>query len=343
MRSLVAAGFNLLPLGRGKSGKAPLLRYKDRYLPLKQVLGAMASAGSYVYGVRLDGLAVVDCDDPEIARQMQERFGPAVVRVTTPRGCHLYYRWTGGALPDLRAEGLPVDLKSGANQQVVGPGSVRMDGGTYVAAQGNLAHDTLSVLQLRQVVAINATPLDKDKQSGGVSEGGRHRHLVAVAMQIVRSCSGVDDLLSELLIERDRNVAKPASMANEEVKHIANWAWSKRMENRLWSGRASVFQMSRLAFDALKGSSSIDEALGLYCTLLAFHGHVPGQAFPIKWRGMKESGHTTLGEKALRKARVDLENAGLLRKARGYIVGKSPAMYQLALPRTIAGGEGEDA
>jgi len=40
--------------------------------------------------------------------------------------------------PNLRAEGLPVDIKAGARAYVVGPGSIRTDGGCYRPAKGRL-------------------------------------------------------------------------------------------------------------------------------------------------------------------------------------------------------------
>jgi hypothetical protein len=60
----------------------------------------------------------------------QPVFCASPVHVKTPRGMHLYYR-AGGAVPSLRGEGLPVDIKIGARSYVVGPLSQRSDGGLY--------------------------------------------------------------------------------------------------------------------------------------------------------------------------------------------------------------------
>ena len=113
---LARAGFPLLPLGGGADGKAPLLKgWAGSPSPLGRVLGPLHRSGSQVYGIRLDGLAVVDCDHDslELVAAMEARFGPSPVHVATPRGRHLYYRSAGKA-PNLRAEGLPVDIKTGS-------------------------------------------------------------------------------------------------------------------------------------------------------------------------------------------------------------------------------------
>lgn len=137
---LVRAGFPLLPLGGGGDGKAPLLRaWAGPVLPLARILAPLYRSGSQVYGIRLDGLAVVDCDDdsPDLVAQLEARFGPSPVHVTTPRGRHLYYRATGQP-PNLRVEGLPVDIKTGTRAYVVGPWSIRPDGGRYRPVKGML-------------------------------------------------------------------------------------------------------------------------------------------------------------------------------------------------------------
>ena len=89
--------------------------------------------GSSVYGVRLDGLCVVDCDtrSPETLEIVRRRFPPSRFIVETSRGWHYYFR-----LADKRAtfgytieqDGVKIDVKAGYLHQVVGPGSIRPDG-----------------------------------------------------------------------------------------------------------------------------------------------------------------------------------------------------------------------
>jgi len=81
---LVRAGCPLLPLGGGADGKAPLVRSWSGPAPtLGRVLAPLHRAGSQVYGVRLDGLAVIDCDDDsaELVAAMEARFGPSPVHL----------------------------------------------------------------------------------------------------------------------------------------------------------------------------------------------------------------------------------------------------------------------
>jgi hypothetical protein len=68
--------------------------------------------------------------------------------VQTLRGRHLWHRAPGAALPSLRAEGLPVDVKAGLNAYVTGPSSVRPDGGRYLLARGDLTTNIFTVLAL---------------------------------------------------------------------------------------------------------------------------------------------------------------------------------------------------
>ena len=66
---LKGAGFPLLPLG-GADGKAPLSRaWAGPGLTLARILAPMHRTGSTAYGVRLDGLAVVDCDSDVSGRR----------------------------------------------------------------------------------------------------------------------------------------------------------------------------------------------------------------------------------------------------------------------------------
>lgn len=74
---LKGAGLSLLPLG-GADGKTPLLRsWTDNPLPLARIFAPMHRSGSQAYGVRLDGLAVIDCDcdDADLVAQLEARFG----------------------------------------------------------------------------------------------------------------------------------------------------------------------------------------------------------------------------------------------------------------------------
>ena len=122
VQELYDAGFSLLPLGSGPDGKAPMVPFQRiPRLPLDRVLAPMKRTGSLMYGVRLHEHVVLDLDreDDGLQLDLEKRFGPARVYVRTARGIHLYYRAPAGKLPNLKAEGLPVDVKSGPNAYVV--------------------------------------------------------------------------------------------------------------------------------------------------------------------------------------------------------------------------------
>lgn len=212
---LVRAGFPLLPLGGGEDGKAPLLRaWSGPALGLGRILAPMHRTGSLVYGVRLDGLAVIDCDtdSAELVSAMEARFGPSPVHVKTPRGRHLYYRAAGNA-PNLRGEGLPVDIKTGARSYVVGPLSQRLDGGLYIPAKGLLGTDGLPLLRAPQA------PVRGDLQgmeAGAITVGHRHAALVREAVRMIEYVDSAEELASNLAAVRKAyaRMPRPCPTAN---------------------------------------------------------------------------------------------------------------------------------
>lgn len=309
-----------MPLGGGVDGKTPLLRtWTAPKLPLSNVLAPLYRTGSQVYGVRLDGLAVIDCDvdDSALVAQMEARFGPSPVHVKTPRGIHLYYR-AGGAVPKLRGEGLPVDIKTGARSYVVGPLSQRPDGGLYSPVKGALGVDVLPVL--RCVTSAKAT---------AIPTGHRHNELVKEAMQMVELVNSAEELQANLVGIRDDWCADPATMTDSELQGIADWAWKCRLENRIYRGRDSAFPMHRLAVDALRGQTNGADAIALLVLLVDQHGHSPGKRFPLDFAAIRSAGLLNLSIPRLRSARRTLEHTGLLRLAGKHRAGSRPQTFVL--------------
>jgi len=98
-----------------------------------------------VWGLRLDGLTVIDLDDRERADEVRAALGLEGRRtfsVRTPKGEHWYFlgeTTNFGALTTwLRRSGLPVDVCSTRSRMVIGPGSVRRDGQAYVVTDPSL-------------------------------------------------------------------------------------------------------------------------------------------------------------------------------------------------------------
>lgn len=303
---LKGAGFPLLPLGGGEDGKAPLTSaWAGAAMPLARILAPMHRTGSRAYGVRLDGLAVIDCDtaDPALVADLEARFGPSPVHVRTPRGMHLYYRHSGQA-PNLRGEGLPVDVKSGGRSYVVGPLSERRDGGLYVPVRGWLGVDSLPLL--RPVSGPLAKPVT-------VPTGQRHVTLVREARRMVEFVDSAPELAANLCGLRDDLCGDPATMPDSELRGIAAWAWKLRLEGRLYEGRNSEVRLPRLAIDALLAQANGPDALALLVTLLDKHGHMPAKRFSLNYSAMKDAGLTNLSRRNFLAARRTLEAVGLLR------------------------------
>lgn len=329
MARLHHAGFSLVPLGRGDDGKSPMLAFQGKpRLPLGRVLAPMHRTGSTCYGIRLDGLAVIDCDedDPALVNQMEARFGASPVHVRTPRGRHLYYKAEGKCFPNLRKEGLPVDIKRGASSYVMGPQSVRPDGGAYIPAKGRLGEVVLPTI----CEPKGNPPARARGASAHVAEGSRNYALTVAAIQMVESVDDPDELFGNLQFMRDDQCDDPETVPDGELQKIADWAWSCRLEGKVYQGRNSEFRVHREALDALKALPNAAEAIALFVVLQDQHGHVPGRRFPLDHERMSAAGHTNLSRRRFLEARRALEEAGLLRIAHAHRAAHHRRTYQLA-------------
>ena len=150
--------------------------------------------------MRLDGIIVLDVDtqDPVLIARLEQGFGPAQVKVLTPRGMHLYYA-AGGAIPVLRAEKLPVDVKIGPHAFVVGPYSCRPDGGRYTYLKGRIGEVELTPLRMHET-AITGTTTRQHKLP---DVGNRHISLRAKALKMVQVVDTLDELNANLEALRD--------------------------------------------------------------------------------------------------------------------------------------------
>lgn len=329
MARLHRAGFALLPLGSGDDGKRPLLGgWVAKDLTLTQVFGPMHRTGVAMYGIRLDGLAVVDCDtdDPALVIEMEARFGPSPVHVRTPRGRHLYYR-ANGKPPNLRREGLAVDIKTGASAYVTGQLSMRPDGGTYAPVKGRLGVDPLPSMS-----CVKSPSLATEKLQVPIPAGDRHNELVKLAVRRAGDVSGPDDLAAELRATRDEWCKTPETMPDSELAGIAGWVWRCRLENRLYAGRMGAFSLHRQPLDLLRGKPAQEDALALYVRLVDLHGQIPGKTFPLCHPAMKEAGLTSLSKARFLAARRALEHAGLLKMIGKHKAGSKMQTFALSMP-----------
>ena len=333
MARLHQMNFELLPLGGGEDGKKPLISgWADKNLTLSQVLGPMHRRGMAMYGIRLDGLAVVDCDtdDPDLVADLEARFGPSPVHIRTPRGRHLYYLLNEKG-PNLRGEGLPVDIKAGPRAYVAGPHSIRPDGGMYTPLKGVLGVDALSALK-----SSTHPPVVPVSSSGLIPTGTRHAELVKFAMQRVSKVSCLEELNTELHQFRNERCETPKTMPDSELEGIADWAWKCRLENRLFTGRTSSFSLDRLAMDLLRGKPAQEDALALYVRLVDMHGHSPGKTFPLHHKAMREAGLTSLSRERFRTARQALQEVGLLKLVGKHQAGRKMQTFALSKPLDVS-------
>lgn len=331
MARLQSAGFSLLPLGAGTDGKGPMVKFRAReHLHLGRILGPMHRSGSTCYGVRLGGLAVIDCDtdDPQLISDMEARFGASPVHVKTPRGMHLYYSADGGPFPNLRGDGLPVDIKRGATSYVMGPGSVRPDGGSYIPAKGVLGHDALP-----EIRAKAAPPPSVTSRDGRVAEGGRNYALTVAAIQMVECVDDPEELLGNLQFIRDDQCENPATVPDAELRKIAGWAWACRLEGRVYMGRNSEFRLHREALDAILSQPNASDALALFVVLQSQHGHRPAVTFPLDHSAMKDAGYTDLSRRRFLDARRVLECAGVLEVGGNHRAAHHRRSYRLVRHR----------
>ena len=333
-------GFGLLPL----RDKKPLVKFKDTGpLPAEVVINRIIKVGSDCYGVRLNGIVVLDIDDPasaeELLAEMQNRFGTCGVIVRTSRGYHLYYRYHAGVLPDLQSEGLAVDVKTGSNAYVVGPGSVRSDGVRYDLIKGPLSWESLTAIQ--GLSAQNAVITQQHSNQrpvqhtldGLVPVGSRHKHLKACGWEMIEHVASYDEIYQNLIHERDNACVDPESYNDEEVQGIAEWLWKKRCSNQLYKDGRSAFKVRRDALELIKGETA---PTALYVQLCDVHGHLPGKMFSLCHESMKRSGLTDLGRRAFHAAVKRLVAVGLLQVAKQHRAGSNRRQYRLSHPSLMS-------
>jgi hypothetical protein len=262
----------------------------------------------------------------ELVKALEARFGPSPVHVQTPRGRHLYYRANGMA-PNLRSEGLPVDIKTGPRAYVVAPLSQRQDGGLYLPAKGLLGKDALPPLCALQ---RPQRAVAGDAQADAIPVGHRHMMLVREAVQMVEFVDSAEELVANLEAVRDDLCQDAVTMPDSELRAIAKWAWQCRLENRIYRGRDSAFSLHRLALDALRGWENDTDAIALYVMLADLHGHAPGKRFALDFKAMRGSGLTRLSIPRLRAARRTLQAVGLLVQVGKHRAGSTHQTFALA-------------
>jgi hypothetical protein len=119
-------------------------------------------------------------------------------------------------------------------------------------------------------------------------------------------------------------------MPDSELRALAGWAWTVRLENRIFRGRDSAFSLDRLALDALRRWDNETDAIALYVLLKDMHGHSHGKRFALDFKAMREAGLTRLSIPRLRAARRALETVGLLKLVGKHRAGSVHQTFALA-------------
>ncbi len=130
---------------------------------------------------------------------------------------------------------------------------------------------------------------------------------------MVEYVDSAEELEANLSVVRDDLCQDAQTLPDSEVTAIADWAWSARLDNRIFRGRDSAVSLHRTALDALRLWENETDAIGLYVLLMDVHGHTPGKRFALDFKAMRTTGLSRLSIPRLRAARRTLQAVGLLR------------------------------
>ncbi len=298
----------------------------------------MANAGSRTFGLRLQGLLVVDVDidTPQARDYVERRFGTSPARTRTGRGFHLYFRFAGEKPKQIRLPGISIDFKSGENEFVVGPESERPDGVVYLPEGRLLPPESLPWFD---DLDENASKPEPAKCNGRYPQGVRHHMLKRRAHQLALTAESFADLFTNLCAFRDWEIEQPEDFSDARLETLALWFWNKREHGNLWAGKNSVVQIHRAVIDDLSRRGE-GLAMLLYTLLVAAHGHNPDALFAIVPDGLRASGRLKAGRRQIYAAIDLLMELGLLRCRMRPQGNRNHYLYELADPRH-AGARGE--
>ena len=323
----------LMPTG-GDNGKRPLLGFsKNKRHPYDLVIQRLEKTNSQTYGIRLNGLIVLDIDvhDPSLMTEIHRRFGYTDCIVKTGRGFHLYYSTSEKVILNLHGDGLTVDVKQGLNAFALGPHSLSPDGVLYQFHREPFSLcDVPPIKQDKKLIFATAVSAKNKAQTGT-----RHDFLKLKASEYIEHVDSKEELLQNLLYDRDRYCDDPSSVPDAEVDGIANWNWDLRLKNKIYSKNNSAFRIPRQAYHQIRALPNGHIALYLYLYLNDKHGHIFGKTFQINVDALKASAGFAFGQKAIYKAIKQLLGIGYLTVKKSYHVGKHGRIFQLSKPNDV--------
>jgi len=299
-------------------------------MPLEHVEQLMIDDNSYSYGIRLHEMLVVDCDtdNPETASYVKTHFGDSPFQVKTPRGRHHYFRNSQSNRPQtIRQDNIAIDFKTGPNAYVVGPGSIRVDGGEYFIEVG--AIEDLTNLPEFRVKQRSKNFVTSPQHH--VPVGERHnKFLKPRAIKLAKTASSLEALVSELREAVNLNCEEPQSVSATEIENMAGWAWQKRLDGELWGGGISVAQIHNHEFETLMEYKNGPDALALLYNLHHCHGANPGKRFAVASKEMASASYFGWTEWRIRKARDTLVSVKLLNRVKRGGGTAGPGLFQIA-------------
>ena len=196
------------------------------------------------------GATVLDCDTPDAAEEVQDRFGKTQLRTMTRRGKHLYFAGVDAKLPgNLRKFGLDVDIKTG-RQIVIAPPSNHESGHVYRLEDADWsALDRLPALDLGALAELTGNKGNSFQKSPTrlptvVTVGERHTTLNKLLVKLAFDCAHLDAFL-DLAHAFNAEFAPPLEAA--EVVEAAAKVWRDKAEGKIerWKGRTSMEKRSR--------------------------------------------------------------------------------------------------
>ena len=334
LHRLRGMGLQVVPV-QGKQALAP---FKDRpSLPTSKIEAFIRDGKATGLGLLLDGLTVVDIDDPDPSwiTKAEARFGKTDVRVSTPSGgVHLYYAGQLDHQPNLKSEGWPVDIKTGPHQYVVASSSWRADGRSYRVEGTAIAQGALPQIQDNDATAVPtnrrqkgaAKPMSSVVPGAVVAIGQRHDHLRSSGQRLARHAKSEADLLDALRRVFEAECDKSVPLEMRELEDIAKWCWDLQQKGQNFLPGESYVSVPRWVLEKLRGNS---RAQHLTAIIYQLHGSQPGKAFCLDHKGMQDAGWTDLGRDAFRSALGALLDAGVIAVQKHYARGVSKTRYTL--------------
>jgi hypothetical protein len=130
-----------------------------------------------------------------------------------------------------------------------------------------------------------------------------------------------------LVFIRDENCQEPSSVSDDEVRSLAEWAFTLHQQGRLYGSAGGYVSVPHRMIDRLIAHP---DALALYLRLLATHRCREKAEFALSYDGMAANSLINMSRRAFRNAVQVLEAVGAIAVAAPHIAWKRFRQYRLA-------------